>query len=171
MLIEGESGCGKELVVPRKLEANRVRHSRKNCAAISPTLIEPALFGHSKGDHRRRSAGKVSESARRACSFLDEIGELPLESQQVRVLETARSSACRRNRNTQARVIAATNRNLRDAVKTGTSRGVVACYLGHHLNVFSILVPPLRGLGGTNCCCSTISVLIMRSNPNKRLLN
>jgi len=152
VLIEGESGCGKELVAAaiQKL-GNRPDASFKvlNCAAISPTLIEPTLFGYSKGAFTGATGAQSGffEDASDGTLFLDEIGELPLELQTklLRVLENGEYQRVGETttRKSSARIIAATNRNLRDAVRIGTFRGD----LYHRLNVFSITVPPLRELG------------------------
>ena len=152
VLIEGESGCGKELVAAalQKL-GGRPNGSFKvlNCAAISPTLIEPTLFGYSKGAFTGATSAQSGyfEDATDGTLFLDEIGELPLELQAklLRVLENGEYQRVGETstRKSSARIIAATNRNLRDAVRIGTFRGD----LYHRLNVFSITVPPLRELG------------------------
>lgn len=152
VLIEGESGCGKELVAAalQKL-GGRPNGSFKvlNCAAISPTLIEPTLFGYSKGAFTGATSAQSGyfEDASDGTLFLDEIGELPLELQAklLRVLENGEYQRVGETstRKSSARIIAATNRNLRDAVRIGTFRGD----LYHRLNVFSITVPPLRELG------------------------
>lgn len=152
VLIEGESGCGKELVAAaiQKLGSKPGAPFRTlNCAAIPPTLIEPTLFGHSKGAFTGAASAQAGffEDAAEGTLFLDEIGELPLELQTklLRVLENGEYQRVgeTETRKSRARIIAATNRNLRDAVKTGTFRSD----LYHRLNVFSILVPPLRELG------------------------
>lgn len=152
VLIEGESGCGKELVAAaiQKLGGKPgAPFKTLNCAAISPTLIEPTLFGHSKGAFTGAVGAQSGffEDAAEGALFLDEIGELPLELQTklLRVLENGEYQRVgeTETRQSRARIIAATNRNLREAVKAGTFRGD----LYHRLNVFSILVPPLRELG------------------------
>lgn len=152
VLIEGESGCGKELVAAaiQKLGSKSgAPFKTLNCAAISPTLIEPTLFGHSKGAFTGAVSAQAGffEDAADGVLFLDEIGELPLELQTklLRVLENGEYQRVgeTETRKSRARIIAATNRNLRDAVKAGTFRSD----LYHRLNVFSIPVPPLRELG------------------------
>ncbi|MFZ3019042.1 MAG: sigma-54 dependent transcriptional regulator [Gallionella sp.] len=152
VLVEGESGCGKELVATalQQLAGRPDAPFRVlNCAAISPTLIESTLFGHSKGAYTGASNAQPGffEDAADGTLFLDEIGELPIELQAklLRILENGEyqrvgETATRKSR---ARIIAATNRNLRDAVKAGTFRDD----LYHRLNVFRIAVPPLRELG------------------------
>ena len=152
VLIEGESGCGKELVASalQKLGNNPDAPFKiLNCAAISPTLIEPTLFGHGKGAFTGATSAQSGffEDATNGTLFLDEIGELPLELQAklLRVLENGEYQRVGETatRKSHARIIAATNRNLRDAVKSGIFRND----LYHRLNVFSINVPPLRELG------------------------
>jgi len=152
VLIEGESGCGKELVAAalQLLGSQSVApYKVLNCAAISPTLIEPTLFGYSKGAFTGATNAQSGffEDASNGTLFLDEIGELPLELQTklLRVLENGEYQRVGETstRKSSARIIAATNRNLRDAVRTGVFRGD----LYHRLNVFSITVPPLRELG------------------------
>ena len=152
VLIEGESGCGKELVAAaiQKLAGNPDAPFKiLNCAAISSTLIEPTLFGHSKGAFTGATSAQSGffEDASDGTLFLDEIGELPLELQTklLRVLENGEYQRIGETttRKSRARIIAATNRNLREAVRAGTFRDD----LYHRLNVFSITVPPLRELG------------------------
>lgn len=152
VLIEGESGCGKELIASalQKLsDAGNKPYKILNCAAISPTLLEPALFGHSKGAYTGANTAQPGffEEANDGTLFLDEIGELPLNLQAnfLRVLENGEYQRVGETttRKSHARIIAATNRNLRLAVKAGTFRGD----LYHRLNVFSITAPPLRELG------------------------
>lgn len=152
VLIEGESGCGKELVAAaiQKLGLNsRAPYKVLNCAAIAPTLIEPTLFGYSKGAFTGATNAQSGffEDASEGTLFLDEIGELPLELQTklLRVLENGEYQRVGETstRQSRARIIAATNRNLREAVRAGTFRAD----LYHRLNVFSITVPPLREMG------------------------
>jgi DNA-binding NtrC family response regulator len=152
VLIEGESGCGKELVaaaIPKLGSHPDAPFKILNCAAISPTLIEPTLFGYSKGAFTGATSAQSGffEDASDGTLFLDEIGELPLELQTklLRVLENGEYQRVGETstRKSSARIIAATNRNLRDAVRVGTFRAD----LYHRLNVFSITVPPLRELG------------------------
>ena len=152
VLIEGESGCGKELVAAAlQKQAGNPNSPFKalNCAAIAPTLIEPTLFGYSKGAFTGATSAQAGffEEASDGTLFLDEIGELPLELQTklLRVLENGEYQRVGETstRKSRARIIAATNRNLRGMVRSGTFRGD----LYHRLNVFSIHVPPLRELG------------------------
>ncbi|OFZ66678.1 MAG: sigma-54-dependent Fis family transcriptional regulator [Betaproteobacteria bacterium RBG_16_56_24] len=152
VLIEGESGCGKELVAAalQKMGKNpEAPFKVLNCAAISPTLIEPALFGYCKGAFTGATGAQPGffEDAADGTLFLDEISELPLELQAklLRVLENGEYQRVGETttRKSRARIIAATNRNMRDAVRAGKFRSD----LYHRLNVFSITVPPLRELG------------------------
>jgi DNA-binding NtrC family response regulator len=152
VLIQGESGCGKELIASA-LQKLSPAHSKPykilNCAAISPSLLESTLFGHSKGAYtgaHNAQAGFFEEAAE-GTLLLDEIGELPLDMQAnlLRVLENGEYQRVgeTQTRTSHARIIAATNRDLRLAVKTGKFRAD----LYHRLNVFSLTAPPLRELG------------------------
>lgn len=152
VLIEGESGCGKELIAKALQQLSgkpNASYKVLNCAAISPNLLEATLFGHSKGAYTGANTAQVGffEDANDGTLFLDEIGELPLELQTklLRVLENGEYQRVGETttRKSNARIIAATNRNLREAVKSGTFRNDVY----HRLNVFSIQVQPLRELG------------------------
>ena len=153
VLIEGESGSGKELVA-RSLHRLSPRSSRPyltlNCAAISPTLVEPTLFGYVKGAFTGAASNKAGyfEDAQDGTLLLDEIGELPLEMQAklLRVLENGEYQRVgeTQRRVSRCRVIAATNRDLRRDVKQGAFRAD----LYHRLSVFSLSVPPLREMEG-----------------------
>ena len=153
VLIEGESGSGKELVA-RSLHRLSARPDKTyfalNCAAIAPTLVEPTLFGYAKGAFTGAQATKPGyfEDAREGTLFLDEIGELPLEMQTklLRVLENGEYQRVgeTQSRVSRARVIAATNRDLRQEVKKGAFRAD----LYHRLSVFTLGVPPLREMEG-----------------------
>jgi DNA-binding NtrC family response regulator len=149
VLIEGESGSGKELVA-RSLHRLSARADKPyfaiNCAAIAPTLVEPTLFGHAKGAFTGAATARAGyfEDAHDGTLFLDEIGELPLEMQAklLRVLENGEFQRVGEttSRVSRARVIAASNRDLRQAVKQGAFRAD----LYHRLSVFTLGVPPLR---------------------------
>src|SRR5687768_16597501 len=151
VLIEGESGSGKELVATRlhRLSPRAARpYFSLNCAAISPQLVEPTLFGYAKGAFTGASANKAGffEDAADGTLFLDEIGELPLEMQAklLRVLENGEYQRVgeTQRRTARCRVIAATNRDLRRAVREGAFRAD----LYHRLSVFTLSMPPLREL-------------------------
>jgi len=152
VLIEGESGSGKELVAS-SLHTRSGRSAKPylalNCAAISPTLVEPTLFGYAKGAFTGATSSRSGyfEDASDGTLFLDEIGELPLELQAklLRVLENGEFQRVgeTQSRKSNARVIAATNRDLRQEVRGGRFRSD----LYHRLSVFTISVPPLRDLG------------------------
>lgn len=152
VLIEGESGSGKELVAAA-LHSQSQRAARPflalNCAAISPTLVEPTLFGYSKGSFTGATTARSGyfEDAKDSTLFLDEIGELPLELQAklLRVLEKGEFQRVgeTQSRFSNARVIAATNRDMRQEIRNGRFRAD----LYHRLSVFTIAVPPLRELG------------------------
>ena len=150
VLIEGESGSGKEIVANSCLHYDTKRSNRPffalNCAAISPSLVEPTLFGYAKGSFTGAATAKAGyfEDAADGTLFLDEIGELPLELQAklLRVLENGEYQRVgeTQKRLSRARIIAATNRDLRKEVRSGHFRAD----LYHRLSVFSINVPPLR---------------------------
>lgn len=151
VLIEGESGSGKELAA-QSLHRQSARNSRPyfalNCAAIAPTLVEPTLFGYVKGAFTGATSNKSGyfEDAQDGTLFLDEIGELPIELQAklLRVLENGEYQRVGETqlRKSLARVVAATNRDLRQEVRKGSFRAD----LYHRLSVFTLTVPPLREL-------------------------
>jgi len=153
VLIEGESGSGKEIVANCCLHEMSERRGRPffalNCAAISPMLVEPTLFGYAKGAFTGAASNKPGyfEDAGNGTLFLDEIGELPLDLQPklLRVLENGEFQRVgeTQQRVSHARVVTATNRDLRQEVREGRFRAD----LYHRLSVFSISVPALRDMG------------------------
>lgn len=152
VLIEGESGTGKELV------ANTIRlmsgHAGQplvalNCGAIPPDLIEAELFGHERGSFTGAIRGRKGcfERADGGILFLDEVTEMPMEMQTrlLRILETGRfwRVGAETESTASVRVIAATNRDPRQAMRNGILRGD----LYYRLSVFPLHVPPLRVRG------------------------
>ncbi len=149
VLIRGESGTGKELVASAIHYASaRARNPfiKVNCAAMPSTLIESELFGHEKGSFTgalRQKIGKF-ELAHRGTIFLDEIGTISLEVQ-AKLLRALQEKEFERVGGSQViktdvRILAATNKNLEEAVKAGEFRED----LYYRLNVFPIYIPPLR---------------------------
>ncbi|HEY9192214.1 MAG TPA: sigma-54 dependent transcriptional regulator [Methyloversatilis sp.] len=152
VLIEGESGTGKDIVA-NWLHAGTARGGKPflalNCAAISPSLVEPTLFGHARGAFTGAQSARAGyfEEAASGSLFLDEIGELPLDLQAklLRVLENGEYQRVGETqlRRSSARIIAATNRDLSGEVRAGRFRSD----LYHRLSVFTISLPPLRDMG------------------------
>jgi two-component system response regulator AtoC len=152
VLVDGESGVGKELVA-RRLHRNSRRRSERwvkvNCAALPPDLLESELFGYEKGAFTgalKRKEGKF-EFAHKGTIFLDEIGEmsLPLQSKILQVLQDREFSRLGGNDTVRVdvRVVCATNRDLKKAVLERQFRED----LYYRLNVVNIRVPPLRERG------------------------
>jgi transcriptional regulator with GAF, ATPase, and Fis domain len=149
VLIEGETGTGKELVAHAIHDLSR-RSQRSfievNCAAIPAALLESELFGHEKGSFTGALAQKIGrfELAHQGTLFLDEIGEMPLELQPklLRALQEQQFERLGGNRTIKlnVRIIAATNRNLSQMVAEGKFRSD----LYYRLNVFPVALPPLR---------------------------
>ncbi len=149
ILLEGENGTGKDLIA-KTLHYMSTRQSEPfiaiNCAAIPETLLESELFGYEKGaftDARAQKRG-IFELADKGTLFLDEIGEIPLmlQAKLLRVLEeqSFRRLGGLKDISLNLRFIAATNKNLREAVKEGAFRQD----LYYRLNVIQITIPPLR---------------------------
>ncbi len=149
VLIEGESGVGKE-VVAEAIHAASTRGKKPmiaiNCGAIPANLVESELFGHEKGAFTgafERKIGKFVD-ADGGTLFLDEIGEMPLEAQ-VKLLRVLQSGevhpiGARHTREVDVRVIAATNKRLAEEVEAGRFRED----LYYRLNVVQVTIPPLR---------------------------
>jgi two-component system response regulator HydG len=152
VLITGETGTGKELIA-RAVHSRSLRHARPlitvNCAALPVGLVESELFGHEKGAFTgavQRKLGRF-ELANGATIFLDEVGELPLETQ-AKFLRVLQQGEFERVGGTQTikvdvRVLAATNQPLAGLVEEGKYRSD----LYYRLNVFPINIPPLRERG------------------------
>src|SRR5215218_1693513 len=149
VLVQGESGSGKELVAKGLHDLSRRRNEAfitVNCAALPETLLESELFGHEKGAFTGAAERRLGrfELADGGTIFLDEIGEIP-PATQVKLLRVLESRSFFRVGGTQpikvnVRVVAATNRPLRDAVALGEFRDD----LYYRLNVLNIYLPPLR---------------------------
>ena len=149
VLLEGENGTGKDLIA-KTLHYHSLRQAEPfiaiNCAAIPETLLESELFGYEKGaftDARSQKRG-IFELADKGTLFLDEIGEIPLmlQAKLLRVLEeqSFRRLGGLKDIKLDLRVVAATNKNLREAVEEGAFRQD----LYFRLNVIHITIPPLR---------------------------
>ena len=149
VLLLGETGTGKELIARALHNRSRRKQSvmvKVNCGALPAALVESELFGHEKGSFTGAIAQKKGrfEIAHRGTIFLDEIGELPLETQakMLRVLQEQEFERVggSQTHKVDVRVIAATNRSLDREVHRGTFRAD----LFYRLNIFPIEVPPLR---------------------------
>src|SRR5262249_32629392 len=149
VLLLGETGTGKE-VIAQAIHDLSPRHQRTmvrvSCAAIPTALIESELFGRERGAYTGALSRQIGrfEAANQSTLFLDEIGDLPMEVQ-VKLLRVLQERVIERLGSTQpikvdVRIIAATNRNLEEAVRDKTFRQD----LFYRLNVFPVVVPPLR---------------------------
>ena len=152
VLLLGETGVGKELFAHRLHRLSR-RHDKLmihiNCAALPESLAESELFGHVRGAFSGAMSDRPGrfEAADGGTLFLDEVGELPL-AVQAKLLRTLQNGEIQRlgadrPRHVDVRVIAATNRSLRDLVRDDTFRAD----LYHRLSVYPIPIPPLRERG------------------------
>jgi len=149
VIITGESGAGKELIaksIHHLSERREAPFIEINCASIPVNLLESELFGHEKGAFTDATVKKqgLFEMANRGTIFLDEVGEME-PAMQAKLLRVLESRIVRRVGGTKSievdvRVIAATNRNLKDAIQQGAFRED----LYYRLNVFPIHIPPLR---------------------------
>ena len=153
LLIEGESGVGKE-VVAEAIHAASPRSKKPmitvNCGSIPANLVESELFGHEKGAFTgafERKIGRLQE-ADGSTIFLDEVGEMPLDAQVklLRVLQTGEIHpiGARHSKDVDVRIIAATNKRLLDEVEAGRFRED----LYYKLNVVPVTIPPLRERAG-----------------------
>lgn len=149
VLVDGESGTGKELMA-KVIHANGTRADKPyvsvNCGAIPDSLLESELFGHKKGAFTGAANDRKGkfESAHKGTIFLDEIGELPLPGQ-VKLLRVLQSHEIQRvgsdeTISVDARIVAATNKNLRKLIEQGSFRED----LFYRLSVIHVTLPPLR---------------------------
>jgi DNA-binding NtrC family response regulator len=149
VLIRGESGTGKEKIA-RLIHHKSSRRGKAfqgiNCAAFPESLLESELFGHEKGSFTGAYARKIGliEAASGGTLFLDEIGDMAINTQ-TKILRVLQEKELRRvggtsNTKVDVRIVAATNRNLEDAIKAGSFRED----LFYRLNVIPIIIPPLR---------------------------
>ena len=153
VLIQGETGTGKELVA-QAVHQNSPRKSKPfvalNCAALSENILESELFGHVRGAFTDASADRIGkfEYANGGTLFLDEVGDMPMATQikLLRVLESGEITRVGSNTpvRVNVRILSATNRNLEEAIAAGGFRSD----LYHRLKVVTIAIPPLRERSG-----------------------
>jgi two-component system response regulator HydG len=149
VLIQGETGTGKELVA-QAIHQNSPRKNKPfvalNCAALSENILESELFGHVRGAFTDASSDRVGkfEYANGGTLFLDEVGDMPMPTQikLLRVLESGEITRVGSNTPTRVnvRILSATNRNLEDAIAAGSFRSD----LYHRLKVVTIAIPTLQ---------------------------
>jgi len=149
LLIQGETGTGKELVA-QAVHQNSPRKSKPfvalNCAALSENILESELFGHVKGAFTDASSDRIGkfEYANGGTLFLDEVGDMPMATQikLLRVLESGEITRVGSNSplRVNVRILSATNRNLEEAIAAGSFRSD----LYHRLKVVTIAIPTLR---------------------------
>ncbi|MFM8952192.1 MAG: sigma-54-dependent transcriptional regulator [Planctomycetaceae bacterium] len=153
VLIQGETGTGKELVA-QAIHQNSPRKNKPfvalNCAALSENILESELFGHVRGAFTDASSDRIGkfEYANGGTLFLDEVGDMPMATQikLLRVLESGEITRVGSNTpvRVNVRILSATNRNLEDAIAGGGFRSD----LYHRLKVVTIAIPPLRARAG-----------------------
>ena len=153
VLIQGETGTGKELVA-QAIHQNSPRKNKPfvalNCAALSENILESELFGHVRGAFTDASSDRVGkfEYANGGTLFLDEVGDMPMATQikLLRVLESGEITRVGSNTpvRVNVRILSATNRNLEDAIASGVFRSD----LYHRLKVVTIAIPSLRDRAG-----------------------
>ena len=174
VLIQGETGTGKELVA-QAIHQNSARKNKPfvalNCAALSENILESELFGHVKGAFTDASSDRLGkfEYADGGTLFLDEVGDMPLATQikLLRVLENGEITRVGSNDplRVNVRILSATNRNLEDAIAAGTFRND----LYHRLKVVTIRLPTLqeRSVRTSRSCSITSSSSSPRSTASR----